>query len=587
MTEKRKIAAILAADVVGFSRMTGTNEDRTLARLRALRADVIDPIIASQNGRVFKRTGDGALVEFRSVVEAVRCAISVQNAMLERNIGTPEDQRIVFRVGIHLGDVVEENDGDLMGDGVNIAARLEGIAKPGAICLSEDAFRQVKGRLDLAITDLGPTTLKNIAEPVHAYSVEVGVPAAARPAEPPRLALPDKPSIAVLPFQNMSGDPEQEYFADGMVEDITTGLSRIKWLFVIARNSSFSYKGKEVDIKQVGRELGIRYVLEGSVRKAGNRVRITGQLIDAESGMHLWADRFDGDLNDIFDLQDKVTESVISAISPQLQQLEYDRANRKPTANLTAYDYYLRGMSKFNQFKKEPLAEALHLFKKAIELDAGFASPYAAVASWHTMRLAFGWTTDRTQDVRAAISFARRALELVTDDAFAIAQAAWTLALLAGEVEGADDYLKRATTADPSSAFAWAFRSMTSVLLGKHEEAIEHGKRSLRLNPLDRSAFASYSALAHAEFFSGRYDKALQWAEASVRANSILLGSRRVLIASLALSGRIEAAIEAAQSACLMDPTMRISNLRERFPLRRDEDLARLSEGFRLAGVPA
>ncbi len=274
MTEIRKLAAILAADVVGFSRLAGADEDRTLARLRALRSDLIDPTTAVHNGRVVKRTGDGSIVEFRSVVDAVRCAIEVQNAMVERNAGVPEDRRIVFRIGIHLGDVVEESDGDLMGDGVNIAARLESIAQPGAICLSEDAYRQVKARLDLAVNDLGPTQLKNIAEPIRAYSLQVG-PAAAKASpqpetvEPTRLALPDVPSLAVLPFQNMGGDPEQEYFADGMVEDIITALSRFKSLFVIARNSSFTYKGNAVDIKKVGRELGVRYVLEGSVRKAG------------------------------------------------------------------------------------------------------------------------------------------------------------------------------------------------------------------------------------------------------------------------------------------------------------------------------
>ncbi len=321
-------------------------------------------------------------------------------------------------------------------------------------------------------------------------------------------------------------------------------------------------------------------------RKA-NRVRITGQLIDAENGMHIWADRFDGDLSDIFDLQDKVTESVISAISPKLQQLEYDRANRKPTANLSAYDYYLRGMSKFNQFKKETFADALPLFARAIELDAGFASAYAATSGYHTVSLAFGWTTDRGHDVKAAISFARQALELEKDDAFVLAQAAWFLGLLARELERADDHLTRATTVDPNSAIAWAFRSMISVLFGKHEEAMEYGKRSLRLSPLDQSIFTAYNALAYAEFFSGRYDEALQWAEASVRANPMSVVSRRVLIAGLALSGRNELAKQAALSTCLMDPTMRISNIRERLPLRRDEDLAKLLEGFRLAGVPA
>jgi len=354
VTETRKLAAILAADVVGFSRLAGADEDRTLARLRALRSDLIDPTIAVHHGRVVKRTGDGALVEFRSVVDAVRCAVEIQNAMVERNAGVPSDRRIEFRIGIHLGDVVEEADGDLMGDGVNIAARLEGIAQPGAICLSEDAYRQVRARLDLEVNDLGAIQLKNIVEPVRVYSLQVGLPAQAKPGAstaptPPekpaeRLVLPDRPSIAVLPFQNMSGDSEQEYFADGMVEDIITGLSRIKWLFVIARNSSFVYKGKAIDIRQVGRELGVRYVLEGGVRKAGNRLRITAQLIEAETGAHLWADKFDGALEDVFDLQDQITDRVVGIVEPSLQRSEIERSRQKHPDSLGAYDLYLRAL---------------------------------------------------------------------------------------------------------------------------------------------------------------------------------------------------------------------------------------------------
>jgi adenylate cyclase len=354
MAESRKLAAILAADVVGFSRLTGADEDRTLARLRALRSDLIDPTIAVHNGRVIKRTGDGALVEFRSVVDAVRCAIEIQNAMVERNAGVPSDRQIEFRIGVHLGDVVEESDGDLMGDGVNIAARLEGIAQPGAICLSEDAYRQVRARLDLVVDDLGAKELKNIVEPIRVFSLRVGPGAQSNPAarakptpeekSAPLLALPDRPSIAVLPFQNVSGDSEQDYFVDGMVEDIITGLSRIKWLFVIARNSSFTYRGKAVDIRQVGRELGVRYVLEGGVRKAGARLRITGQLIEAETGAHLWADRFDGSVEDVFDLQDKITQSIVGIIEPSLQRAEIERARRKRPDSLDAYDLYLRAV---------------------------------------------------------------------------------------------------------------------------------------------------------------------------------------------------------------------------------------------------
>ncbi len=336
MTETRKIAAILAADVVGFSRLAGTDEDRTLARLRALRSDLIDPTIAVHKGRVVKRTGDGSIVEFRSVVDAVRCAIEVQNAMIERNAGLAEDRRIVFRIGVHLGDVVEESDGDLMGDGVNIAARLEGIAEPGAICLSEDAYRQVKGRLDLAVSDLGQTQLKNIANSIRVYSLEVGKSAQARPAlaaaseksAPPRL------SILVLPFANIGGDPSHEHFVDGVTESLTTDLSRIRGAVVVARNTAFSYKGKPLDVKMIGREVNVRYVLEGSVQRGGNRMRVNVQLIDAETGNHLWAEQFDKPLADLFDMQDEIVARLANALNTQLVAAEARRAEQAPSPEL-------------------------------------------------------------------------------------------------------------------------------------------------------------------------------------------------------------------------------------------------------------
>jgi adenylate cyclase len=431
MGEHRKLAAIMVADVAGFSRLAGADEERTLARLRALRSDLIDPTIAVHYGRVVKRTGDGALVEFRSVVEAVRCAIEVQTGMVERNAGVPPERRIEFRIGIHPGDVVTEGDGDLMGDGVNIAARLEGVAEPGSICLSEDAYRQVRSRLDISVTDLGETSLKNIADPVRVYALSIGGTGPERnqgdrPAAP---ALPDKPSIAVLPFANMSGDPEQEYFADGIVEDIITALSRFNQLFVIARNSSFTYKGKAVDVKRVGGELGVRYVLEGSLRKAGNRVRITGQLIDAATGAHLWADRFDGELEDIFELQDQVTGKVVGAILPRLEQAEINRAKLKPTESLDAYDHYLRGMSAFHQFTAEANREALEHLTGACELDPGFAAAYGMAARCYAQRKGFGWIIDPEGESAEARRLARRAVELGRDDAVALTAAGFSLVL--------------------------------------------------------------------------------------------------------------------------------------------------------------
>src|SRR5450432_1203308 len=353
MAETRKLAAILAADVVGYSRLAGADEDRILARLRALRSDLIDPTIAVHHGRVVKRTGDGSLVEFRSVVDAVRCAIEVQNGMVERNAGLPPERRINFRIGIHLGDVVEESDGDLMGDGVNIAARLEGIAQPGAICLSEDAYRQVRARLDLEVSDLGQTQLKNIFEPVRVFSLQVGLPAQAKPAgqsernmpEKPSVppTVPQKPSIAVLAFNNMSGDAEQEYFSDGISEDIITDLSALSELHVIARNSSFVYKKAPLSVPDMARALGVRYVLEGSVRKAGNRVRVTAQLIDPSNGGHVWANRFDRDLTDIFAVQDELTQEIVAALKLKLTAVEQDRLARGRTVNVEAYEFFLRG----------------------------------------------------------------------------------------------------------------------------------------------------------------------------------------------------------------------------------------------------
>jgi adenylate cyclase len=344
---ERRLAAILAADVAGYSRLMGRDEEGTLARLKDCRRSFVDPKIADYRGRIVKTTGDGMLVEFASAVDAVRCALDVQRAMAQANSHVPEETRIAFRIGIHVGDIIID-DNDIFGDGVNIAARLEAIAEPGGICMSDDSQRQVRGKIDIAWDDLGPQSLKNIAEPIRAWRVRLddGAVSPRTAVAPASLDVPDKPSIAVLPFTNMSGDPEQEYFADGMVEDIITALSRITWLFVIARNSSFTYKGKAVDIKKVGRELGVRYVLEGSVRKAGNKVRITGQLIDTATGAHLWANRFDGGLEDVFDLQDEVTTDVVSAIAPKVEQAEMERARHKPTESLAAYDYFLRGMAR-------------------------------------------------------------------------------------------------------------------------------------------------------------------------------------------------------------------------------------------------
>ena len=588
---ERRLAAVLAADVAGYSRLMGADEEGTLARLKTIKKAIVEPAVTSHRGRTVKTTGDGWLIEFASAVDAVRSAVEVQRKMAEQNAAAPKDQRVEFRIGIHVGDIIVD-DNDIFGDGVNIAARLEGIAEPDGICISDDAHRQIRGKVDFAFDDIGLQNLKNIVEPMRAWRVRLhndaplAGPAKRSAVSTQELSLPDKPSIAVLPFQNMSRDPEQDYFADGMVEDITTALSRIKWLFVIARNSSFTYKGKTVDIKQVGRELGVRYVLEGSVRNAAGRVRLTGQLIDATTGAHLWADRFEGELNDIFALQDRMTESVIGAIAPRLQQSEIERASRKPTANLTAYDYYLRGVSILLQQKKETLAEALPLFKKAIEIDPEFALAYANAAAWHALWMTTGLSVDREQETEAAVAFARKALELDDSDAFVLARAGWALAFMGAEVEAGADYLRRATDADPNSAYAWTFRGFADLLLGRHEQAIEHLNRSLRLSPVGPTVFNAYLGLANANLHSDRYEEAVKWGETSLRHNPTWLGTYRSLTVSYALSGRIDDAKTAWAFVQKADPTMRISDIRKRFPYRRDEDVARLVKGYRLVGAP-
>ena len=434
-----------AADVVGYSRLTGADEDRTLARLRALRSDLIDPTIAVHHGRVVKRTGDGALVEFRSVVDAVRCAIEVQNSMIERNAGLPAERRIDFRIGIHLGDVVEESDGDLMGDGVNIAARLEGIAKPNGICLSEDAYRQVRARLDLAVDDLGPTQLKNIAEPIRVYSLEVGAPAKAKHAQPaelaaretpsPALPLPERPSVAVLPFQNMSGDAEQEHFCDGLVEDIITTLSKLAGLRVIARNSSFVFKGRAVDVREAAKQLGVRYILEGSVRKSGNRIRVTSQLIDATDGTHLWAERYDRSIDDIFAIQDEIALILATEMQVKLTDGEQVRLRYTTTNNVEAWTCWVQGLAYYRQaLNKENSGAARQWWEKALALDPNSGVLNAMLGFLHNLDARFGWWDDRETAIGKTRAYVERALAI--DPNIADAQYARVSFDLAGCLRG-------------------------------------------------------------------------------------------------------------------------------------------------------
>jgi adenylate cyclase len=576
----RRLAAILAADVAGYSRLMGVDEEGTLAALKARRRELIDPKIAEHQGRIVKTTGDGVLVEFASVVDAVRCAIDIQRATIERNADISDDRRIEFRIGINVGDIILD-EGDIYGDGVNIAARLQTLANPGAICLSDNAYQQLKGKLALDVNDMGEQQLKNIVQPVRVYSVRLSH-APVRPAPP----LPDKPSIAVLPFQNMSGDPEQEYFVDGMAEDIITALSRMRWLFVIARNSSFTYKGRAVDVKQVGRDLGVRYVLEGSVRKAANRVRITGQLIDTATGAHLWADRFDGGLEDVFDLQDQVTTNVVGAIAPTLERAEIERAKRKPTESLGAYDYFLRGMASIHQWTSNANDEALRMFRKAIELDPDFASAYGMAAWCYVWRSINRWTTERAQETTETIRLARQAVDLGTDDAVALAMGGYALAFVAHDLDIGAALVDQALSMNPNLAWAWHSSGWLRNFLGEPEVAIKHLEHGMRLSPLDPFVFRAYAGLACAHLLAGRYDESSLWAERALQRRPNLLVAIRESAASNALAGRLIKAQNAMGQLRRFDPELRISNWTDWLPLRRSQDIARYEEGLRKAGLP-
>src|ERR1700683_4936395 len=489
MSESRKIAAILVADVVGYSRLAGADEDRTLARLRALRSDLIDPTIAVHHGRVVKRTGDGSLIEFRSVVDAVRCAIEVQNGLIERNAGLPPERRIEFRIGVHLGNIVEEVDGDLMGDGVNIAARLESICQPGAICLSEDAYRQVKGRLDLTVSDLGPTQLKNIAEPIRVYSLDVSAPPVAKPAHAPAHEISASPrlSIVVLPFANIGGDPEQEHFVDGVTESLTTDLSRIRSAIVIARNTAFTYKGKPFDVKTIGRELNVRYVLEGSMQRSGNRMRVNVQLVDAESGSHLWAERFDKPLADLFDMQDDIVGRLANALSDQLAAVEAHRAEKAP--NPDSMDLFFQGLSWIHRGRTpNHIAQARSFFVRALAADPDNINALVSSAGADIADGGNSFVPDPAAAFAAAEAKLNRALSSFPDHARGHAFLGYVKILTKRAVEGIAE-CEHALALDRNLADAHAFIGLGKIFSGRAEEAEAHIEQALRLSPRDMSAY--------------------------------------------------------------------------------------------------
>jgi adenylate cyclase len=628
MAETRKLAAILCSDVVGYSRLAGLDEDRILARFRALRSDLIDPTIAVHNGRVVKRTGDGSIVEFRSVVDAVRCAIEVQNAMVERNAGVPEDRRIVFRIGIHLGDVVEESDGDLMGDGVNIAARLEGIAEPGAICLSEDAYRQVSGRLDMKVTDLGPTQLKNIERSIRVYSLQVGVPAKAKPVteakpsekspEPKKRSMlaflgggivalvliaagawyllagnravpiaSNAPaeaahlSIVVLPFANLSGDPAQDYFADGITENLTTDLSRIRNSFVIARNTAFTYKGKNIDAKEIGQELGVRYVLEGSVQRDQNRVRVNAQLIDAASGAHLWADRFEEDVTDLFKLQDQVVARLANRLGYELIKAEAERSARSKSPD--AIDLTMRGWALTYQNGVRPDREKINaaraLFEQALKIDPNDADALAGEALSYVDERLFFANPETDYDAKV-IGQADRAIALAPDTV----RAYWAKSIQLSFSRRFDEALRTADAGlaiNPNYAPLYNPRSVANASLGQFEQAKSDAQHAMRLSPRDPLIGLLHVHLGDAELGLGHFDAAIgeyhNAADSGYRPFFVYID----LAAAHALEGKMDEAKAALAEARRLNPKLTVKSLQSIAP-----NIPALFEGLRKAGLP-
>jgi TolB-like protein/class 3 adenylate cyclase/Tfp pilus assembly protein PilF len=579
---ERRLAAIMVTDIAGYSSLMQSDEAGTFVALGTMRG-AAEKLVRQHRGRIANTAGDSILAEFSSAVEAVNCAMALQSMPPEQGIGT----ELRARIGIHLGDVMERN-GDLFGTAVNIAARLEDIAEPGGIVVSSAVRDATAGKLPASFMDLGVKTLKNIEEPVRVYALSAASKSTLAQTHRAKeeLPLPNKPSIAVLPFDNLSGDRDQEYFADGMVEEIITALSRFRGLFVIARNSSFAYKGRGVNVKEVGRELGVRYILEGSVRKAGNRVRISGQLIDTSTGVHLWADRFDGSLEDIFDLQDQITASVVGAIAPKLEQAEIERSTRKPTENLDAYDFYLRGLAGAHQWTKESTAEALNHFYRAIELDPHFAAAYGMAARVYALRRAGGWLQLSDVEVAEVARLARRAAELGRDDAIALGTAGWTFSYLVGDHEHGMRLTDRAIALNPNLAWAWLFSGWVRLWRGEPEAAIERLGRALRLNPNDPHSYSMYHAMAQAHLFIGRHDEAVSWAQRAVAEKPEFPFASIVAAACYALAGQPAEAQRAVRRVLQLDPTWSVSTLHNRFPVRQPQHVSKLTEGLRLAGLP-
>jgi len=585
---ERRLAAILAADVAGYSRLMGQDEAGTLARLKAHRRELIDPSIAEHKGRIVKTTGDGILIEFPSVVEAIACAVTVQRGMAARNAATPEDQRIVFRIGVNLGDIIVDQ-GDIFVDGVNVAARLEALAEPGGICVSRVVRDQVRDKLDFAFEDMGEQQVKNIARPVRAHRILLGEehrssePAPHEPSAAP-LAFPDKPSVAVLPFANMSNDPDQEFFADGIAEDVITALSRYSSLFVIARNSSFTYKGRAVDVKQVGRELGVRYVPEGSLRKAGRRIRVTAQLVEAETGKHVWAEHYDRDLADIFALQDEITGAVTIAITPVIAHAEQQRAMRKPPGSLDAWSAYQRGLWHLSKFSLESNAPSEKFFRQAIDLDPTFAGGYRGLAFAQWQAAAGGYQTRSLPEAQAsAEALARQAVELDGADAEARAFLG-EMFLYRGDHEGALAEAEGALAMMPNLADAHGVRGAALIFSGRPEEGLPTVQTCIRLDPRAPEMAVRLNWVTLGLYFSRQYEAAIEAAKRGIRSHPDFPSTYRWLAAALGQIGQTGAAKEALEKAIAVAPASFEIFVGRRVPWHRPEDYAHMLEGLRKTG---
>jgi adenylate cyclase len=573
---ERKLSAIFAADVEAYSRLMGRDEVGTLRTLTAYRV-IIDRLIASHRGRIFNTAGDSLVADFASAVDAVQCAVGVREGIAKENAARPAGEQMRFRIGIHVGDIIVQGD-NLFGDAVNVAARLEALAEPGGICVSGAVQDHIGTKLPLSFADLGLQQVKNITQPIKAYWIKGDTSPTAIPVTGSSLPLPDKPSIAVLPFANMSGDPEQEYFADGMVEEIITALSRIRWLFVIARNSTFTYKGQTVNVKQVGRELGVRYVLEGSVRKAGQRVRITGQLIDALTGTHLWADHFDGSLEDIFELQDRAALSVAGVIEPTLQAAEMRRSAARPTIDLSAYDLYLRALATFFPVTKERIFEALGLLEQAIAVDRHYGPALSWAATCHLTLVRDGWAEEPKTTHRKAMYFARQALQVAQNDSGILANAAFVLAYFGEDIGAMIGLVDRALALNPSYARGWFVSGIIRLWAGEPDLAIEHVETSLRLSPRERLG-QPLSVMGVAYFFKRQLDKAVTKLLLAIQDDPGFPVSYRYLAACYAHMGRLDEARAIVARLRAITPLVVPSDL----PLRNPVDRELFMSGLRLA----